>query len=51
VLLFISDRAEFPQMQRGQEISVEATLPAKGPPRRIRIGIKKDGVIMPMKRG
>jgi hypothetical protein len=49
VLLFISDRAEFPQIQGGQEIWVEVTLPAKGPPRPIRMGIKKDGVIVPVK--
>jgi hypothetical protein len=49
VLLFISDRAELPQMQRGQEIWVEVTVPAKGPPRPIRMGVKKDGVITPLK--
>lgn len=49
VLLFISDRAELPQMQRGQEIWVEVTVPAKGPPRPIRMGVKRDGVITPLK--
>jgi hypothetical protein len=48
VLLFISDRAELPQMQRGQEIWVEVTVPTKGPPRPLRLGIKKDGVITPL---
>lgn len=48
VLLFVSDRAELPQLQRGQEIWVEVTVPAKGPPRPIRMGVKKDGVITPL---
>ena len=48
VLLFISDRAEFP-LQRGLEILVEVTWPAKGPRRAIRMGIKQNGVTMPVK--
>jgi hypothetical protein len=36
-------------MQRGQEIWVEVTVPAKGPPRPIPVGIKKDGVILRVK--
>lgn len=49
VLLFISDRAELPQLKPGQEIWVEVTVPAKGPPRPIRLGVKQDGVITPLK--
>jgi hypothetical protein len=48
VLLFVSDRLELPRLQRGQEIWVEVTVPAKGPPRPIRMGVKKDGVITPL---
>jgi len=29
-------------------MSVEVTVPAKGPPRPIRLGIKKDGVLNPL---
>jgi hypothetical protein len=31
-----------------EELWVEATLPRKGPPRPIRLGIKKDGVLTPL---
>jgi hypothetical protein len=48
VLVFISDRAELPQLKAGEEMWVEVTVPAKGPPRPLRVGIKKDGVITPM---
>ncbi len=33
---------------RGEELWIEATVPRKGPPRPIRLGIKKDGVIAPL---
>jgi hypothetical protein len=49
VLVFIPERAEIPSLKRGQEVWVEVTVPAKGPPRPIRVGIKKDGVITPLK--
>jgi hypothetical protein len=49
VLLFISEHAEIPALKPGQETWVEVTVPAQGPPRPIRIGIKKDGIIMPLK--
>ena len=48
VLVFIPERANIPTLQRGQEMWVEVTIPAKGPPRPIRIGLKKDGVITPL---
>jgi hypothetical protein len=32
---------------RGEELWIEATIPRKGPPRPIRLGIKKDGVLTP----
>lgn len=48
VLVFIPDRAEVPVLKPGQQMWVEVTVPAKGPPRPIRIGIKKDGVLTPL---
>jgi hypothetical protein len=48
VLVFIPERAEIPSLKPGQEMWVEVTVPAKGPPRPIRIGIKKDGVLTPL---
>ena len=48
VLVFISDTAQVPTLAAGQETWVEVTVPAKGPLRPIRIGIKKDGVITPL---
>lgn len=47
-LVFISDGTRIPVLKAGQEIWVEVTIPAKGPPRPIRIGIKKDGVLTPL---
>jgi hypothetical protein len=32
----------------GEELWVEATVPPKGPPRPIRLGVKKDGVLTPL---
>ncbi|HEV3254520.1 MAG TPA: hypothetical protein VG033_08940 [Candidatus Acidoferrales bacterium] len=49
VLVFISEHAEIPSLKAGQEMWVEVTVPAKGPPRPIRIGIKKGGVLTPLK--
>jgi hypothetical protein len=31
----------------GEELWVEVTLPRRGPPRPIRLGVKKDGVMIP----
>jgi hypothetical protein len=49
VLVFISEKAQIPGPKPGQETWVEVTLPAQGPPRPIRMGIKKDGVLTPLK--
>jgi hypothetical protein len=49
VLVFIPEYAEVPSLKAGQEMWVEVTVPAQGPPRPIRIGIKKDGVLTPLK--
>lgn len=51
VLLFIPDRANIPELKRGEEMWVEVTVPAQGPPRPIRIAIKKDGALTPIKTG
>jgi hypothetical protein len=43
VLFFIADTAEVPTRQRDSELWVLATVPRKGPPRPIALGIKKAG--------
>jgi hypothetical protein len=48
-LVFISEHAEIPGLKAGQEMWVEVTVPAQGPPRPIRIGTKKGGVLIPLK--
>jgi hypothetical protein len=48
VLMFIPDTANAPNLKRGEELWVEVTIPKKGPPRPIRVGIKKDGVLAPL---
>jgi hypothetical protein len=48
VLFFIPDNADLTQVKPRADIWVEVTLPKKGPPRPIRIGVKKDGVITPL---
>jgi hypothetical protein len=49
VLFFIPDQAAIPHLQADEQMWVEVTIPAKGPPRPIRIGIKKDGLLTPLK--
>jgi hypothetical protein len=49
VLLFIPEHAEIPTLKHGEEMWVEVTMPAQGPPRPIRIAIKKGGVLTPLK--
>jgi hypothetical protein len=48
VLLFIPEDARIPTLARGEEMWVEVTVPSKGPPRPIRMGIKKNGAIAPI---
>lgn len=48
VLLFVSENAQLPTLARGDELWVEVTVPAKGPPRPIQLGIKKNGVLTPL---
>ncbi len=46
---FIPEHVPDPSIrQKGEELWVEVTLPAKGPPRPIRLGVKKSGVITPL---
>jgi len=40
VLVFISEHADVPILKPHEEMRVEVTVPAKGPPRPIRLGIK-----------
>jgi hypothetical protein len=47
VLVFIPEKTAVPGLQRGEEMWVEVTIPAKGPPRPIRMGLKKDGLLTP----
>ncbi len=49
VLFFVSEFANIPSLNPGQEMWVEVTVPAQGPPRPIRIGIKANGVLTPLK--
>ena len=49
VLYFIPEHAADPSRRPpGEELWVEVTIPKKGPPRPIRLGVKKDGVITPL---
>lgn len=49
VLYFIPEHAEVSQrLPAGEDLWVEVTLPRKGPPRPIRLGVKKNGVLTPL---
>lgn len=49
VAFFIPEHATDPSIRRpGEEIWVEVTLPRKGPPRPIQLGVRKDGAITPL---
>lgn len=46
---FIPEHVPDPsRRQPGEELWVEVTLPRKGPPRPIRLGVKKDGELTPL---
>jgi hypothetical protein len=50
VAFFIAEDAQDPsRVKPGEELWVEVTVPKRGPPRPIRLGIKKDGVLIPLK--
>ena len=49
VAFFIPEHIDDPSRRAaGEELWVEVTVPAKGPPRPIRLGVKKDGVLTPL---
>jgi hypothetical protein len=45
---FLPEHSSGPRLTRGEELWIEATVPRKGPPRPIRLAIKKDGVLTPL---
>ena len=46
---FIPEHVSDPSIRAaGEELWVEVTLPKQGPPRPIRLGVKKDGVLTPL---
>ena len=46
---FIPEHVPDPsRRQEGEELWVEVTLPRRGPPRPIRLGVKKDGQLVPL---
>jgi hypothetical protein len=49
VLFFIPEHAEVPGLKSNEEMWVEVTVPEKGPPRPIRIGVKRSGTLTPLK--
>jgi hypothetical protein len=51
VLIFIPDSTQIPNLKPGDEMWVEVTVPAQGPPRPIRLAIKKNGVLTPLTTG
>lgn len=49
VAFFIPEHATDPSFRPpGEELWVEVTVPRRGPPRPIRLGVKKDGVLTPL---
>jgi uncharacterized membrane-anchored protein len=49
VAFFIPEHVADPSRRpRGEELWVEVSVPAKGPPRPIRLGVKKSGVLTPL---
>lgn len=48
VLIFIADTANIGIAKPGQQMWVEVTIPRKGPPRPIRVGLKTNGVLTPL---
>ena len=46
---FIPEHVPDPSVrQPGEELWVEVTVPSQGPPRPIRLGVRKDGALMPL---
>jgi hypothetical protein len=49
VAFFIPESVVDPSIRKpGEELWVEATIPRRGPPRPIRLGVKRDGVLTPL---
>lgn len=49
VAYFIPEHVPDPSVrQPGEELWVEVTVPSQGPPRPIRLGVRKDGALMPL---
>lgn len=48
VLVFIPEHANIPTVRPPDQLWVEVTIPKKGPPRPIQLGVKKNGVITPL---
>lgn len=49
VAFFLPEHATDPsRRQPGEELWVEVSVPRKGPPRPLRLGVKKDGVLTPV---
>jgi hypothetical protein len=49
IAFFIPEHAPDPSRRAsGEELWVEATVPRKGPPRPIRLGVKKGGILVPL---
>ena len=49
IAFFIPEHVPDPSIRAaGEELWVEVTLPRAGPPRPIRLGVKKDGVLTPL---
>jgi hypothetical protein len=49
VTFFIPEHVPDPsRREKGEELWVEVSVPRKGPPRPVRLGVKKDGVLTPL---
>jgi len=49
IAFFIPEHAEDPsRLERGEELWAEVTVPKRGPPRPIRLGLRKGGEIEPL---
>jgi hypothetical protein len=48
-LVFVPEHAQLPELrEHGKDIWIEATIPRKGPPRPIRLGVKQNEKIQPV---
>jgi len=48
VTFFVAERADFPTLERGDEIWAEVTVPRSGPPRPIQLALKRGGDWKPL---